>query len=131
VFEILEHTADIGFRAWGSTLMDLFENAAVALASFAEPAGAEDTTRFVEVTGDDYESLLVAWLSELLYLMDASVMAPARVQVLEIEAGRLRATINGRAGPVQWRLIVKAVTYHQIKVAQRDGRWEATIYLDV
>ena len=31
-FVILEHPADIGFRAFGGTLAELFENAALALA---------------------------------------------------------------------------------------------------
>ena len=35
MFEILEHTADIGFRAWGPTAAKMFENAALALESIA------------------------------------------------------------------------------------------------
>ena len=35
MFEILEHTADIGFRVRGKTLAELFESAAQALVSIA------------------------------------------------------------------------------------------------
>jgi SHS2 domain-containing protein len=131
VFEILEHTADIGFRAWGATLPELLQNAAVALTSFAESADAENTARDVGVSGDDNENLLVNWLSEVLYLMDSGIVMPTRFQVDQPVQGRLRARLFGQAGPVHWRLIVKAVTYHQIEVAERNGRWEATVYLDV
>jgi SHS2 domain-containing protein len=130
-FEILEHTADVGFRAWGGTPAELFENAAAALVSFAEPAGRRDLERTVELTAEDRESLLVAWLSEVLYLLDAGVMTPGWFQVEEAGAERLRARIGGAAGPGQWRLIVKAVTYHQLEVVERNGRWEASVYLDV
>jgi SHS2 domain-containing protein len=131
VFEILEHTADIGFRASGATLPELLQNCAVALASFAESADAENLTREVEVSGEDNENLLVNWLSEVLYLMDAGIVMPARFQVDQPVEGRLHARVFGQAGPVRWRLIVKAVTYHQIEVAERNGCWEATVYLDV
>ena len=130
-FEILEHTADIGFRTWGSTLPELFENAAGALVSFAEPADIRDCVRTVALEAEDYESLLVAWLSEVLFLLDSGTMVPLRFSVETIEPNAMKATIEGRSGPGQWRLIVKAVTYHQIEVIRRDGRWEATVYLDV
>ena len=130
-FELLEHTADIGFRVWGSTLEELFENAAAALVSFAEPAPAGGSGMAVELEAEDIESLLVAWLSEVLFLLDSGTLVPSSFAVESVEPRRLRARVAGSAGPAQWRLIVKAVTYHQIEVAQRGGRWEATVYLDV
>ena len=131
VFELLDHTADIGFRTWGSTLPELFENAAHALVSFAEPAATAGCERTVDLKADDDESLLVAWLSEVLYLLDSGTMVPSQFTVRAVQDHRINATVAGRAGHGQWRLIVKAVTYHQIEVTQRGGRWEATVYLDV
>lgn len=130
-FEILEHTADVGFRAWGATVAELFESTAAALVSFAEPARRRDTERTVEVSAEDYESLLVAWLSEVLFLLDAGVMTPGWFHVDDVGPRHLRARVAGAAGPGRWRLIVKAVTYHQIEVVRRNQRWEASVYLDV
>jgi SHS2 domain-containing protein len=71
-FEILEHPADIGFRAFGGTVAELFENAALALISIGgeieDVAACEE--HHLEATATDYESLLVAWLSEVLYWFD-------------------------------------------------------------
>jgi SHS2 domain-containing protein len=131
-FELLAHTADVGFRVRGSTLPELFENAARALMSFTtgQPAPAEQ--RAVEVRGEDYPSLLVAWLNEVLYLFDSGELAPAAFHIHSLESTRLTATIEGsRRRDESWRLIVKAVTYHQIEVKETDGGWEAAVYLDV
>src|SRR5260370_21192608 len=67
-FEIVEHPADIGFRAWGRTREELFENAALALFSLGcELAAVEEKeTRTIQVTGADLETLLYAWLGALL-----------------------------------------------------------------
>ena len=46
-FEILEHPADIGFRAFGDTLPELFARAAVAMLSIAgDPLAAEPRERY-------------------------------------------------------------------------------------
>src|SRR5215472_11127611 len=71
-FEVLEHPADIGFRAWGRTREELFENAALALFSvmWKLEAVPEKESRAVEATGGDFEALLYAWLAELLALSE-------------------------------------------------------------
>ena len=135
-FEILEHTADIGFGAWGPTQAVLFENAARAMGVIAaDPDAAEPRTELaVEISGDDYESLLVNWLSEIVYLFDSGRFAPTRYKVDEINPEKLTARLIGEPrDPARhpWRLIVKAVTYHEIEVAERNGRWEARVFLDI
>jgi len=133
-FEILEHTADVGFRVWGTTPAGLFENAARALMSFTSgtPEAVEETR--IEAAGEDFESLLVNWLSEILYLFDSGRFAPRSFAVETIEPSRLRARLTGEPrDPARhaWKLIVKAVTYHGIEVAERNGRWEATVIVDI
>jgi SHS2 domain-containing protein len=135
IFEILEHPADIGFRAFGGTLAELFENAAVALLSIAgeiEDVAARDEHR-LEAAATDYESLLVAWLSEVLYWFDGKRIAFRKFRVREIEPGRVTAVAWGepRALIHRPKLIVKAVTWHQLKVSRRGNGWVADVYLDV
>ena len=135
-FEILEHTADIGFRAWGPTPAALFENAARAMGVIAaDPDAADPRAELaVEVSGEDYESLLVNWLSEIVYLFDSGRFAAARSEVDEIAPHELRARLIGEPrDPARhpWRVIIKAVTYHEIEVAERNGRWEARVFLDI
>ena len=135
-FEVLEHTADIGFRAWGATAAELFENAAQAMMSIAAETETIDPRGEVSIqtTGEDYESLLVNWLGEVLYRFDAGLFAASEFRVDKIEPTTLEGRLVGEArDPARhrWKLIVKAVTYHDIEVFERDGRWESRIFLDI
>ncbi len=135
-YKILEHTADIGFRAWGMSAADLFANAAHALMAIAAGPGTFRgvDNREVVVSGHDYESLMVNWLEEILYLFDTGRFAACAFTIDEISPSRLSARLTGEPREPAlhpWKLIVKAVTYHQIEVAERDGQWTATVFLDV
>ena len=71
-FEILEHTADIGLGARGKTLEELFENAAAGMVEILGVAAGHGSQHvdFV-VEADDRAALLVRFLDELIYLVDA------------------------------------------------------------
>jgi len=135
-FEIIEHPADVGFAAYGRTLEDVFVNAAAAMMSLAcEPAGIEEREqREIEAAGTDNESLLFAWLAEILALADAEKMFFRRAQIAELGRGRVRGRVYGekydkrrhRAGTY-----LKAVTYHNLRVEPVDDGWRAQVYLDV
>lgn len=145
-FETLSHTADVGFRARGASLSDLFETAAHAMFSFEYDLSTVGFERELTVTAEanDLEGLLVAWLSELLWLHDAEGFVPGDFIIVELGESPTRregapklkvtGTVRGRflgdwfeqTGPQ-----IKAVTYHGLEVKKRRGGWEATIYLDV
>jgi SHS2 domain-containing protein len=135
-FEILEHPADIGFRAFGSTLGELFENSAFALVSIAseiEDVVARDE-HHLEAAGTDYESLIVAWLNEVLYWFDGKRIAFRQFRVQQIEPMRVTAVGWGEPRTVvrhRAKLIVKAVTWHQLKISRFGSGWAAEVYLDV
>src|SRR3954451_4792517 len=77
VFEILEHPADIGFRAFGATLEELFANVAIAMLSIAgDPQAAEPRQEYrIEVESGDRDGLMVYWLNEVLYWYDGRLIA--------------------------------------------------------
>ena len=136
VFEILEHPADIGFRAFGRSLAELFEHAAVALVSIAgEPADVEARQCYeLDAAGEDCESLLVAWLSEVLYWFDGKRITFCRFHINWMDSCHLRAAAYGEPrNSVRHRAktIVKAVTWHQLKISQTGSGWLAEVYLDV
>ena len=135
-FEILEHPADIGFRAFGATVAELFENAAVAMLAIAQEL--EDVSPRMEyplaASGTDYESLLVNWLNEVLYWSDGKQIALCGFQVNEISENAVAAIGLGEprnAAHHRAKVIVKAVTYHQLKVMQTPEGWCAEVYLDI
>lgn len=126
-FETLEHTADTGFRVRGATREELFANAAMALAeivmdrTFAQPRESHRLT----YAGSDVEERLVNWLNEVLWLMDGLRIAPAAIKDGEVW-GEPR---DDEKHPP--RVVVKAVTFHQLVVTQENGGWMAEVFLDI
>jgi len=71
-FKLLDHTADIGIKAYGETLEKLFGNAASGMFSIITDLDKVKSSRnfYIQVKGEDEENLLIKWLNELLYLFD-------------------------------------------------------------
>jgi len=135
-FETLDHTADTGFRAWGSTVAELFENSAIAMLALSADTSAveEREQKRIELESEGYESLLVDWLNEILYLFDSDAFAPKSFHVDEITPKRIKARLIGEQRDPKrhpWTLIIKAVTYYELRVEQRNGRWESQVFLDI
>lgn len=137
MFEILEHTADIGFRAHGATRAEMFEEAALALVSVAtDPASASPRQLYrLAASGEDLESLLVNWLSEVLFHLDGRQVVPCRFQVDSVS----ETHVTGRAwgeprDPARHphKLTVKGVTYHQLQIDENSVRGHsARVFLDI
>ena len=136
-FEIIDHTADIGFRCWGADPAELFANAARAMFEIAaDLSQAQPKNELIfEVSGEDYETLLVNWLNQLVYAFDADEFAPVSYEVRTITPTSIVCLCQGeKRDPSRhpWKLIIKAVTYHDLEVVQLDdGRWTARVILDV
>ncbi len=130
-FEEVPHTADWSFRAFGNDLRELFENAAHALFALeGARADADETARVVAVTALDYESLLVNWLTELLWLQESHREMYRRFNITTLSPTELRAQVFG-APFVELNKIIKAVTYHNLKIEQTANGWEAVVVVDV
>lgn len=125
-FEVIDHTADIGIAAYGEDLKEAFANAAYALFSLMVDmeSVSHSLCRQVEVTADDREDLLVAWLNELIYLFEVENVLFNRFEIGEFNDTRLRANCYGeRMAPERHRIkmAVKAATYHMLKFDKEDG----------
>jgi len=136
MFEILEHTADIGFRVRAETLEELFQESARALVSVVlDPEDIEPReTRPVAASGEDRDSLLVNWLNEVLYYLDGARIALRDFHVESLAETRIAARASGE--PIdpsrhRMKLIVKGVTYHQLRIWRDRGMWSAEVFLDI
>jgi SHS2 domain-containing protein len=132
-FEEIPHTADWSFRAFGKDLRELFENAAhaiFALEGAQADRHANEIARVVHVTGIDYESLLVNWLTELLWLQESNRETYHRFQIETLTPTELQAQVFG-APLTTLNKVIKAVTYHNLQVEQTMEGWQATVVVDV
>lgn len=135
-FRFLNHTGDLGIEIYGQSLGDLFESAGHALfAVITDPSKVQEKVeKEIALTYHDLETLMVDWLSELLCLHDTEGLLLRRFEVKRIENGRFEASTWGESfheGRHVIRTGVKAVTFHQLQVIQKQGRWRARVILDL
>jgi SHS2 domain-containing protein len=120
-FEFIEHTADIGLRAYGATLAEAFANAALGMFSvMAELDGVREAEiRRVAVRADDIEGLLFEWLNSLLYYFDVEMLLFKQFDIIEFEEKKLSALCYGEkydSSRHSLRMGVKSATYHRLEV---------------
>ena len=130
-FEEIEHTADWALRVWAPDLPQLFALAAQGMYGLMEIVLAQEgrSARTVEVEGIDNESLLVAFLSELLYASEMERLGFDCFAV-HLSGERLQAQVEG-APIVRQKKEIKAVTFHNLQIQERDGLFWVTIVFDV
>jgi SHS2 domain-containing protein len=128
-FAEVPHTADVAIRAWGPTIDDLLVAAARGMFSLAAADGEPTPARELEVASPDLESLLVDWLSELLYLSEVHGEVYDLFRVMTEPEWHLRGSVSGRRlGSGHGK--VKAVTYHGLSVRREGGDYVATVVFD-
>ena len=136
-YEIIDHTADLGIRAYGATLPKLFENIALGMLETIADLNSIDEKREIEINaqGDTLEDLLVAFLGELLFQHEVLEILFKRVEILQFNENNLSAVAYGEGKNPQKHVIytaIKNVTYHQLKVEQSaDGTWETLVIFDL
>ena len=124
-YEIVEHTADVGIKAFGKTLSEAFENAAKGMFDIiTNNSEIESTGQYdIELEAPDLEQLLIDWLSELLFLNTSQnlVFSFFKVEIDE-KKKRLVAHIFGEKYNISKHKMgveVKAATYHMLEVKNK------------
>ncbi|MFW9854221.1 MAG: archease [Candidatus Thorarchaeota archaeon] len=136
-YEYFEHQADIGVRGIGITLLEAFEQ--VALAMFEIMVETKDLQlgepEIIEIKASNQEELLLEWLSELLYLKDVEGKMYGQFKVEELSDTSLVAKIYGEPINIdrhKLKLEVKAATWTQLQIKQTtDNKWIAQCLVDV
>jgi len=131
-FEEVEHTADWALKVWGADLPNLFKNAAVGMLQLMDalPAQNDPLVRTIDIEAIDRESLLVAWLEELLYEMEIRLVTYQDIRIRIVGDTALQATIE-ELPLVSIAKPIKAVTFNDLAIRQVQGGLEVTIVFDV
>jgi SHS2 domain-containing protein len=135
-FRLLEHTADIGFEAFGTTRREVFANAGRALTNLMVDLEAIVPREELPLRAgaSDMPSLLVNWLSEILYRFDAEGWLFRDFEFDELTEHSLAVMARGEKFDRrrhQVKLLVKAVTYHQLELKETEEGWRAQVYVDI
>lgn len=131
-YRVLEHTADIGIRAFGKDLAELYANAARGMFEiiFGRRVMKGKKRVTVEIDGMDAENLMVRWLSELLELSRQG-WAFDGFEIKEIGERKIVAVCLGGKLISKPRAEIKLVTYHGLKVEKNGEGYKAEIIFDV
>ena len=130
-FREIAHTADWALQVWAPDLAELFALAAQGMAALMEQRLVEGERQVREMTleGADEESLLVAFLTELLYLRESEGLGFDQFDV-DLAEGQLKARAWGAPLAGQAKEI-KAVTYHNLAIRRSQAGCAVTIVFDV
>ena len=125
-FEVIDHTADTGIIAYGSSIEEAFSNAAVGLFNLITDLDNihENLQRDLELSSQDNESLLVEWLNELIYLFDTENTIFKRFDITRLDNTQLKARSYGEKvdkSKHKLKTGVKATSYHMLKVEKDNG----------
>jgi SHS2 domain-containing protein len=139
MYEIFEHTADLGIRVRSGNLDDLFADAARGLFSLLvnnlDPASTTSGVTF-QLLADNIEDLLHDWLTELLFTFYAGrlVLTDFQVHVKSSATRELTAAVQSEPLDPKRHQIeteVKAITWHALKVEQQPEGWIAEVIVDI
>jgi SHS2 domain-containing protein len=130
-FEEIAHTADWALRVRAESLTQLFIESARGMnaLSGARPAPGPCTRRSLTLSAPDDESLLVAFLSELVFEAEQENLIFDEFSI-QVEGERLKVEMSG--APIgSINKSIKAVTYHNLKIREVEGGVEVEIVFDV
>jgi len=130
-FKEIRHTADWALIVWAPNLEELFCQAAQGMIWLMgiEISSGERVTRSISLTELDAESLLVAFLNEILFIMESESIGFDRY-TLTINESTLSGQLTG-AALAGYQKAVKAVTYNAIEITKNPHGLETTIVFDV
>ena len=134
-YEIFATTADVGIRFRGRTFAGLYENAVAGLNAllFGETSEAQAVGRGRRFCfrGDGAENVLVNLLAEVLSLAYQENKRAVAMEVFSADGNSLDAGFRLATIATAPAVDIKAVTYHMLRVVEKDGLKKASVLFDV
>jgi SHS2 domain-containing protein len=153
-FKVLDISGDVGLRAFGKSINEAFINASIGMYSLITNPDAIKEKKTIDVTVESHslDGLLVSWLNELIFHFDAYGFIGKKItsteltqplqregkggadQTVSLPACKIKATITGEdfdAERHERRLLIKAATYHMLRIEKAGDMWEVDVIFDI
>jgi SHS2 domain-containing protein len=139
-FKFLEHTADAYVEAYGTSLEEAFENAALAtLDVMTESKKVEPRIEdAIEVEAPDEYALLYSWLEELILKFELAGKLYSRFKISKIEKTSVGLKLKAKAYGEPYapekhpsKVGIKSITYHQMEILKKPKSVIVRFILDV
>ncbi len=134
-FEILGHTSELKIRAFGKTKEELFLNMMKGMSAAMQPTTDSRheavVNRTIKITSQDIDTLLVDFLSEVLYLAQVNREVYGDAKFPKFSDIELDGEIIGKRAD-SFGEDIKAVTYHGAEIKKnKDGLYQVDIIYDI
>ncbi|MFP3852869.1 MAG: archease [Anaerolineales bacterium] len=131
-FEEVDHTADWSIRVWGSDMEELLRQAAKGMLQLlnARPEEGQGNWLDIDIEAEDPEELMVSWLEELLFLHETKHITFLEFDFRSVGEKHLSAAAKSAPSKRPDKHI-KAVTFHNMDIIEKDGNIETEIVFDV
>jgi SHS2 domain-containing protein len=135
---IYDITADAGIRVYASSLEELICNSVMAtvneMVDLSKVRPEKELTLEVESVGFPY--LIADLLNKVLYLFDVKKFVPSRCRVLELspDGTKVKLLLKGEDYNPQRhgkKLLIKAATYHRLKLEKGKEGYTAEVIFDI
>ena len=137
-YKYLEHTADVKFEAYGTTLEECFESVCEAVFGVITDVKKIDGSIAVpiKISAKDLEKLLYDFIDELIFLIDTKNILVKKCGKMKIEKKGTRTILTcilecDHIEKYETWGAIKAPTYNQMNITKRNGKWVSTIVLDI
>ena len=138
-YVFLPHTADTKIQAFGKTLEEAFENAALALTEvISDPKKIKaNIKKTINIESEDEKSLLYDFLEQFLILVDTEDFLMNSVKKISIikEKNKLKlnADLIGDTGIQKYnpKTGIKAVTYQEMEIKTEKNKCMVQVVLDL
>jgi protein archease len=130
-FKEIPHTADMCLHIWAVDLPTLFSESARGMYELSglTLASVPVMERTFASTAPDPETLLVSFLSELIFTLEQEKIGFFKYMI-SIVGSRLDVKMKG-SPVVSINKIIKAVTYHNLHIQQTGKGYETEIVFDI
>jgi SHS2 domain-containing protein len=133
-YRYIDHTADLGIEAWGTTPDELFVNIGRAIfETMVAGTVTTDKEKSIELQSESLDDLFIDWCRELLYNFSVDGFIPHEYRV-SVRDTSLRAALRGDGfDPNRHRvkLEIKNPTYHNFSITKKKNEFHARIIFDV
>ena len=137
-YEYFPHTADVKFRAYGSSLEEAFINSAYAYQDVVSDHSKIDCLleKKINVSAEDKKALLYSFIEEFIVLLDTDSFLLAKIKHLSIKEKKgvffLSAFVLGDSDPSKYVINthVKAMTYQEMSIDE-GKRFIIQVVLDI
>jgi len=135
-FKVLDISGDVGLTAYGNTKEEAFINAARGMYSLITNPGSvlEKKVIHISVGNQNPDGLLVSWLNELVFHFDAYGFIGKKIGVEHFSDNKIKARISGEEFSPdrhEGNLLIKAATYHKLRIEKKDNQWEIDVVFDI